>query len=101
MKCEPLAAPEVHRIVVHFIEHRIGFSPITHSHPIAQVGHLPVEWDYWEAYDKRLLAICDQLYVLTLDDWQESVGVAAEMKLARNMGKPIRYYDPERVINPK
>jgi len=40
------------------------FSPITHSHPIAQVGHLPVEWDYWEAYDKRLLAICDQLYVV-------------------------------------
>ena len=77
------------------------FSPITHSHPIAQVGHLPVEWDYWEVYDKRLLAICDQLYVLTLDGWQESVGVAAEMKLARNMGKPIRYYDPERAINPK
>ena len=35
-------------------------------------------------------------FVLTLDGWRESVGVAAEMKLARNMGKPIRYYDPER-----
>jgi len=31
---------------------------VRHSHPIAQAGHLPVEWDYWEAYDKRLLAIC-------------------------------------------
>jgi hypothetical protein len=72
------------------------FSPISHSHPISVVGDLPVEWDYWEAYDKRLLAICDQLYVLTLDGWQESVGVAAEMKLARSMGKPVRFYDPER-----
>ena len=58
-------------------------------------GHLLVEWDYREAYDKRLLAICDRLYVLTLDDWQESVSVAADMKLAPSMGKSSRFYDPE------
>ena len=44
---------------------------------------MPVEWDYWEAYDKRLLAMCDQLYVLTLDGWYESVGVTAEIKPAQ------------------
>ena len=71
------------------------FSPITHSHPITQAGRMPVEWDYWEAYDKRLLAMCDQLYVLMLDGWYECVGVTAEIKPARNMVKPVRFYDPE------
>jgi len=68
----------------------VVFSPIAHSHGIAQHG-LPVDWDFWEAQDRRLLAACDELWVLTLDGWRESRGVQAEIAIARAAGKPVRF----------
>lgn len=69
------------------------FSPLSHSHPIATYG-VPVDWSYWEDFDSRLLATCDELAVLRLDGWRESVGVQAEIDLALDMGLPIRFLDP-------
>lgn len=66
------------------------FSPIAHSHCIAQHG-LPLDWGYWERHDERLLAACDELWVLKLDGWQHSRGVQAEIAIARAMGKPVRF----------
>ncbi len=65
------------------------FSPICHSHPIAQFG-LPTDWAFWEKYDKKFLAMCDELWVLMLDGWGQSKGVLAEMNLAYELGKTIR-----------
>lgn len=66
------------------------FSPIAHSHSIAKHG-LPLDWGYWERHDRRLLAACDELWVLQLAGWQQSRGVQAEMTIARAAGKPIRF----------
>lgn len=68
------------------------FSPIAHTHPIALEGELPLEWDYWEAYDQRMIAACDELHVLRLEGWKESKGIAAEIKIAERMGKPIVHH---------
>jgi len=43
------------------------FSPISHSHPIAIIGELPVSWKYWEAYDRAMLSRCSKMVVLCLD----------------------------------
>lgn len=72
------------------------FSPVTHSHPIAAHG-LPGDWAFWEPFDCRLLQASDELMVLTLDGWQESRGVQAEIDLAIELGMPIRYVKPEYV----
>lgn len=73
---------------------QVVFSPITHSHPLAQHG-LPENWQFWERYDRAFLERCDEVVVLTLDGWEESVGVQAEILIARELGKPVRYVAPE------
>jgi nucleoside 2-deoxyribosyltransferase len=70
------------------------FSPIAHSHPLVEHG-LPTDWAFWQRYDRELLARCDEVVVLMLDGWQESVGVQDEIRFAHELGKPVRYVAPE------
>jgi hypothetical protein len=67
------------------------FCPIAHTHPIAEAGGLPKGWDYWGEYDKLMLAACSGLWIAPIDGWQESVGVAGEVEIAKARGLPIRY----------
>lgn len=60
------------------------FSPVAYSHPIAQHG-LPLDWSFWEEFDRRLLAMSDELWVLKLPGWDTSHGVQAEIGIARSM----------------
>ena len=71
------------------------FSPIAHSHAICRYG-LPVDWRYWEPHGRRFLETCDEVVVLTLNGWQTSVGVQAEIAIARELGKPVTFLDPAR-----
>ena len=71
------------------------YSPISHSHPIAESsdGKLPRGWDFWEGYDRRMIACCDRMIVLKLPGWEASTGVQAEIKIAKEMEIPIEYVD--------
>jgi nucleoside 2-deoxyribosyltransferase len=69
------------------------FSPIAHSHPIAGFG-MPTSWEFWSQVDREYLSRCDVLAVLTLPGWRESVGVQAEIGLARELGLPIVFVAP-------
>lgn len=70
---------------------RVVFSPISHTHPIAERCELPRGWDYWERFDRTFLSRCDELIVLTLDGWETSQGVQAEIAIAREYGMSIVY----------
>jgi hypothetical protein len=70
------------------------FSPISHTHSIALAGELPIDWNYWQGYDRTMLAACDRMVVLTLPGWEASVGVRAEMKIAQEMEMPIELRAP-------
>ena len=72
--------------------HRV-YSPIAHTHPVAQHG-LPLGWDFWEPYDRWFVERCDEVWVLTLEGWSESKGVRAEIRIAEELGKPVRYLVP-------
>lgn len=76
------------------------FSPISHTHPIAECGDLPRGWDYWEAYDRALLSCCSKLIVLQLPGWEQSVGVQAETAIARELGLDIEYWDGLTLTHP-
>ena len=67
------------------------YSAIGHSHPIAVECNLPLGWDYWEAFDRWYIERCSCVVVLILKGWDESSGVKAEMKIASELGKPIRW----------
>jgi len=73
---------------------RVVFSPIAHSHPLVEHG-LPTSWNFWQRFDCELLTRCDEVMVLMLDGWEESVGVQAEIRIARELGKLVRYLAPE------
>lgn len=67
------------------------YSPIAHTHPIAVKGELPTGFEYWEAFDRKMITACDAVWVAMMDGWRESVGVTAEIKIADELGKPVRY----------
>lgn len=70
---------------------RIVYSPIVHNHPIAiSDDGLPREWEYWKQFDEVILSRCDRLWILTLDGWQESVGVKGEIEIAHRLRLPIQ-----------
>jgi hypothetical protein len=75
------------------------FSPLSHSHPIALAGCLPLSWDYWERYDRAILRACGSMLVLTIDGWRELVGVRAEVKIARELGFPVGCVDVNGAID--
>lgn len=72
------------------------FSPIAHSHPIEQYfedetreGH-----DFWLRQDFAVLQRCSRLLVLTLEGWEASKGVAAEIEFAQQNGIPVGFLTP-------
>lgn len=69
------------------------YSPIAHSHPIAQFG-LPKEWEFWEQYDRFFISKCDELFVLMIDGWDKSKGVDAEIEIANELCVPVTYVGP-------
>ncbi len=69
------------------------FSPVAHSHPIARFG-VPTTWEFWQRVDHEYLQSCEGLVVLRLAGWEESVGVRAELELARRWGMPVIEIDP-------
>jgi len=69
------------------------YSPIAHTHPIAEVMDLPTGWEYWARYDELIIRRCDLMYVLTIDGWDTSVGVQAEIEIAHLQAMPIIYVD--------
>lgn len=71
------------------------YSPISHTHPIAEAGDLPLDWDYWEQYDRLFLNTSKLVKVLMLDGWKESKGVAGEVAIAAELGIPVEYLVPQ------
>lgn len=70
-------------------------SPISQNHPIAVQEGLPTNWEFWEKYDKNFIEWCDALYVLKLENWDTSVGVTAELKMAKELNKEIVFLEKD------
>lgn len=66
------------------------FSPVVHSYHLCQHG-LPSDWQFWQQHDLAFLAMCDEVAVLKLDGWQQSIGVQAEIAAAKALGKPVSF----------
>jgi hypothetical protein len=68
----------------------VVFSPIAHGHPISRYG-LPGDWSFWQEHCRSMLVRMDELLVLTLDGWEESEGVNAELRMAGEFGIVVTY----------
>jgi len=65
------------------------FSPITHSHIMAQAYKLPTTWEFWGPIDRCHMDACKVLLVYMLDGYESSIGVTSEIQHARKTGMPI------------
>lgn len=73
------------------------FSPIVHGHPLATFAGL--DWDHaaWLAFDQPFMLAARGLIVVKAPGWQESAGIAEEIKVFEAAGKPILWMEPREV----
>lgn len=69
------------------------YSPIAHGHAVAAHG-LPLDWGFWKAQCQPLIDAAAALIVLTMDGWQESVGLQYEIDEFVRTGRPILHVSP-------
>ena len=84
---ENLNPPHNFRLVV--------YSPIFHWHSIANKFGLPVDAEYWRQCNEEVLSRCDELIILMLDGWSESVGIKAEIDFAKKHSISTWYKHPQ------
>lgn len=70
------------------------FSPIAHSHVVAEVGDFHTGWEFWQKIDFEWIRMCGYVYVLMLDGWDRSVGVTAELRYALSLQIPVTWVLP-------
>jgi nucleoside 2-deoxyribosyltransferase len=70
---------------------RAVFSPIAHSHPIADHMDEEKRMDFhlWMKADLPLLRFAKELHVLCIDGWRTSRGVTREIEYADQLGIPV------------
>jgi Domain of unknown function (DUF1937) len=73
------------------LRHRIWtYSPIVHCHDLAAQSGMPTDFEFWGDYNHAMIDRADELLVLTIEGWKESVGVNEEITYAADLGLPIR-----------
>ena len=65
------------------------FSPLCNSVPAVELGGLETDHDGFLAVDIPILQRCDEVLILGLPQWEESLGVRKEMFEALALRKPI------------
>ena len=69
------------------------YSPIVHYHEIARKHGLPNGFSFWKEYDEHMLGLAEAMYVLRLEGWNTSRGIASEIGFATKNQIPIYYID--------
>lgn len=80
------------------------FLPITMSHRMKQLAPnlLGTSFEFWANIDYQAIDACQELWVLCLEGWKESIGVQHEIAYARDsLGISVKYLNPKtlRFIN--
>jgi nucleoside 2-deoxyribosyltransferase len=84
---------QVCEIAGKMIDGLVVFSPIAHTHPIAELCDLPTDWDYWQKYGEAMILASCKVIVACIDGWRESKGVTAEIEIAHQHSIPVEYLE--------
>lgn len=69
-------------------------SPLFNHFSLAHVPSMGSDYAFWGDYSRNLLARCDKLIVIMFPGWDESTGVADEVKTAQAAGIEVEFVDP-------
>ncbi len=76
------------------------YGPITESYSYANINpKIDGKWEFWEEHDLLMIDKCDEVWVLQLKGWRESVGVNAEINYAKLHKKPLRFLELSEYID--
>lgn len=85
----------------------IVFSPISHSHPIAEfISTKSCSHEFWLAQDRAFLDWCDEMWIYKIAGWDKSKGIAMEREYAEKCHIPVRelevdqWQEPEEELYP-
>lgn len=71
------------------------YSPIAHTHPMAIHGGInPLDHSVWLPFDEAMMSACSALAVAKMQGWDESYGIAYEIKHFESRGAPVFYLCP-------
>lgn len=78
------------------------YSPIAHTHPLAIHGNLdPLDHNIWLPFDEAMMTAAQVLIVAHMEGWQESKGIAHEIKFFEAAKKPIWDLNPANMVMAK
>jgi nucleoside 2-deoxyribosyltransferase len=75
----------------------VVFSPLANSVPAVEFGGLELSHAEFMAIDLPILQRCDEILVLALEDWQDSLGVRQELGTALALQKPVTMITEEEI----
>ncbi len=78
--------------------HRVTlFLPITQSSRMAQLRPklFGTSFSAWKDIDLDAIDHCEEVWVVKIDGWKESIGVTAEILHAELQGIPVKFVSPK------
>jgi hypothetical protein len=82
------------RATAHFINRGFPvFSPIAHSHVLHVTYGCGGDWQTWRQLDEDLIKASSAVWVLMVDGWRESRGIAAEIAYAESLFIPVTFVE--------
>lgn len=75
-------------------EGRVIYAPISSCHNVAREHDLPTDFNFWNKMCRAFVSASYKVIVIMLPGWEESTGLTAELKLARELGLEIEWLDP-------
>lgn len=81
------------------LEGKYVFSPLTHNELLIDIIQDKVPAERWMKFDLTLLAVCKLLYVLKMDGWEMSKGIAREIEFAKANSIPVQMIEPPQEIH--
>ncbi len=77
----------------------VVFSPLANSIPAVELGGLTASHDQFMALDLPILQRSDEMLILGLENWEQSLGVKKEMFEALALRKPVTLIDEADIEN--
>jgi hypothetical protein len=67
------------------------YSPIVHCHNMAEIYDIPTGFEFWKNYNEAMILSAKGLLVYAIPGWRTSIGVTAEIAVAKRNSLPILY----------
>jgi len=67
------------------------YSPIVQWSAVASAHELPHDFNFWMQQDFHMIRLSTAVWVVTMEGWLDSFGLAQELEFAADTGKDVLY----------